>query len=454
MMATSFSKSIKQYQWSKPVPIEPLIWFRIIFGILITFSSIRFVAKGWVYELFIAPKFYFSYFGWDWIKPIANNGMYAVLGILILSGICITLGLFYRVSIITFSILFAYIELIDKSNYLNHYYFIFLISFLLIWVPANRFYSLDIKLGIAKPLRMVARWNVDIFKFQIGVLYFFAGIAKLNYYWLFEAQPLTNWLKHQSDLPLIGGLMKYSIVPYIFAWFGCFYDLTVTFFLCFKKTRIWAYVMVIIFHSLVGFMFPIGVFPLTMILLTTIFFDSKVYERLFAKKTLVSINNQSPQQSSKRWRYLLVTYIVLQLFIPLRHVLYTGELFWNERGYRFSWRVMLIEKVGYTEFYISPENDARKKQINVTNELSPNQIKMMSTQPDMILEYAHHLKDSYMNEIIIENGDTIRMGMPQVFVNSQVSLFNQGSRPFVKSNINLIGINKNTPIEQWLHSYE
>ncbi|MFT5600262.1 MAG: hypothetical protein ACI9N1_000496 [Flavobacteriales bacterium] len=454
MTVTSISKAIHNYNFNKQVPIEPLIWFRIIFGLLITFTCIRFVAKGWVNSLLVEPSFHFSYFGWDWIQPLSFDGMYLVFLFLILSGIGITLGLFYKLFSVTFTLLFAYVELIDKTNYLNHYYFIFLISVLMIWLPANSFYSLDVKFKLVKPRKLISRWCIDILKFQIGVLYFFSGIAKLNYNWLFEAQPLDNWLKHQSDLPIIGGLMKYSVMPYIFAWFGCFYDLFITFFLCLKKTRIWAYALVVIFHCLVGLMFPIGVFPITMILLTTLFFPSGTYEKLFSKLYKPKQVNNYSATPLKYTKYVVAAYVIFQLLIPMRYIINPGNLFWNERGYRFSWRVMLIEKVGYTEFYVSPENDIRKKLVNLNNELTANQIKMMSTQPDMILEYAHHLKDSYMNEIIVENGDTIRMGMPQVFVNSQVSLFNQGSRPFVKSNINLIDINKNTPIDQWLHSYE
>ena len=35
---------------------------------------------------------------------------------------------------------------------------------------------------------------------------------------------------------------------------------------------------------------------------------------------------------------------MIQVIFPLRYIFYPGELFWHEQGYRFSWRVMLMEK--------------------------------------------------------------------------------------------------------------
>ena len=95
-------------------------------------------------------------------------------------------------------------ELLDKTYYLNHYYFISLISFILIFLPAHRYFSLDSYFGICEKKRFIKSWCINIIKLQIGIVYFFAGVSKLNYHWLIEAQPLINWLKHQSDFPIIG----------------------------------------------------------------------------------------------------------------------------------------------------------------------------------------------------------------------------------------------------------
>jgi hypothetical protein len=442
--------------WSAQVRIEPLVWFRIIFGILLFFSTARFWYKGWIEDLFITPKFFFTFYGFEWVKPLQPDGMYILFTLLLISSLFITIGFLYRISTIFFFLAFTYVELIDKTNYLNHYYFISLIAFLLCLLPAHRFFSLDINLGICKPMVFIPAWCINILKFQIACVYFFAGVAKINSYWLLEAQPLTNWLKHQTDLPIIGGLMKYDLTAYIYSWAGCVFDLTVPFFLLLKSTRVYAYIAIIIFHVITGIMFPIGVFPLVMIVLTTLFFSENYYIRLFTKikkpNNLITNNSVVPLRGMVS--VLLFAYITLQLLLPFRYLLYPGNLFWTEQGYRFSWRVMLIEKVGNATFYVVPENGNGKKVIELADYLTPQQIKQMSTQPDMILQFAHYLKDEFKDQIVIENSDTILLGEPQIYVDAEANLFNKGTKLLVDPSVNLAKQPFNLYNRTWITTYE
>ena len=150
---------------------------------------------------------------------------------------------------------------------------------------------------------------------------------------------------------------------------------------------------------------------------------------------------------------LLVAYVLIQLLVPMRYLLYDGKLFWNEQGYRFSWRVMLIEKAGYTQFYIHDQK-GRKKLIDNSKYLSKQQEKMMSTQPDMILQYAHHLRDVYSDTLIIEGKEKINLKKPKVTADVYVSLFNKGSRPFIDPNVNLSNIKRGLHQKNWLLDYE
>jgi uncharacterized membrane protein YphA (DoxX/SURF4 family) len=117
------------------VSIFPLLVFRIIFGIMMFFSTLRFILKGWVHDLYEVPTFFFTYYGFDWISPLPQPYMYGLFIIILISCIFIILGLFYRFNAVVFFTVFTYIELIDKTNYLNHYYFISLMSFILIFLP-------------------------------------------------------------------------------------------------------------------------------------------------------------------------------------------------------------------------------------------------------------------------------------------------------------------------------
>ena len=86
--------------------------------------------------------------------------------------------------------------------------------------------------------------------FNLPLVYVFAGIAKLNADWLFEAMPLAIWLPAQDQLPFVGSLFQYKATAYAFSWAGAIYDLTIPFFLLFGRTRWMAYAAVVVFHLL------------------------------------------------------------------------------------------------------------------------------------------------------------------------------------------------------------
>ena len=136
-MNTSLKNYINQYSDS-----SPLILFRIGFGILMCYSLIRFWLKGWIETLYLNPSFHFSYYGFEWVKPI-DEYTYLIFILCFISSFFVAIGYRYKLSIILFFLSFTYIEMMDKTTYLNHYYFISILSFIMIFLPANVGYSLD-----------------------------------------------------------------------------------------------------------------------------------------------------------------------------------------------------------------------------------------------------------------------------------------------------------------------
>ncbi len=431
--------------------IAPLATFRVAFGVLMLCSIIRFWAKGWIYKQYIEPTFFFTYYGFDWVKPLGDPGMYVVFALMGVASIGIALGFAYRVSATVFFLLFTYVELIDKTNYLNHYYFVSVVAFLLIWVPANANYSLDAKLQWVKPIRTIPAWCIDIFKLQLAIVYFYAGLAKLNPDWLLHALPLKIWLPAKSHTPIIGWLFDYKWTAYAFSWFGALYDLSIPFFLLWARTRWLAYVAVVVFHIFTAILFPIGMFPYIMIVATLIFFSEHFHKKLWQALgfSIVGINNVPIiNQIAKPMRYkallgLLLVHFSLQLLLPFRFVLYDSKLFWHEQGYRFSWRVMLMEKSGYTTFTIKKESDERQMVIEPNEYLTPIQEKMMSTQPDMILQFAHYLERTFKP----------KYGAVAVYANSQVTLNGAGSRQFIADTVNLCAQKRGLYQKDWILPY-
>jgi hypothetical protein len=395
---------------------------------------------------------FFTYYGFDWIHPLSESGMYVVFALMLIACVGILLGAFYRLSAVTFFLLFTYVELIDKTNYLNHYYFVSLISFIIIFLPANRHFALD-GLIFRKPrLNFIPRFYVLILQLQMFIVYFFAGIAKINHDWLIEAQPLKIWLPAFSHYPLIGPLMEKAWLAYFFSWFACIYDLSIGFLLFNKRSVRYAYLLVIIFHLFTAAFFNIGMFPYIMMTITIIFFGEQFHIKLLTKLKQFFNYHQGEASSEHQHKikqfliFIFGLYFCIQLLMPFRYLLYEGRLFWTEQGYRFSWRVMLMEKAGTAFFYIQDKQTKKEIEIDNRQYLTYMQEKMMATQPDMMVDYAHYLKKVFEGR-----------GFQNFAVKAQsyVTVNGSGTREFIDPNVDLsLQDNCFLKNKRWIRSYE
>lgn len=412
--------------------ILPLAIFRMAFGFLLCFSQLRFLWKGWVIHSYTAPQFHFTYQYFNWIHPFSTPTMYFIVGACALSAFLIGLGLFYRVATVLFFISFTYLELIEKSWYLNHYYFVSLVAFLLIWLPANANYSLDAVLFKKIRLSKVPVWTTLILKLQLVTVYFFGGIAKIKPDWLFEAQPLKIWLKARTDIPLLGRLFEYDITPFLFSWSGMLYDLTIPFLLWNKKSRPIAYFLVVVFHVLTYILFNIGMFPWLMIAGSLIFITANEWTTIF-KKLHINLKELSATTRTYTTHKIILplacVFFFFQLVIPVRHFTLSDNVLWTENGLRFAWHVMIMEKNGFTEFTIV-NNDTQKKFTAYPSQyLTKIQEKQMSFQPDMIWQFAQYLDEEFQKK---------GLQNISIYVNSKVSLNGRTSQTYIDPKINLL----------------
>ncbi len=442
------ANSVKKYI-SKETDAAPLAIFRILFGSIMLFSSIRFWLKGWIHDIYIEPDFYFKYYGFEWIKDLGEY-TYLLFFLCGIASFCLAIGYKYRLSTIIFFLSFTYIELIDKTTYLNHYYFVSVVSFILIFIPAHAKFSLDNLLS-NKSYEDVPAWTTDAIKIIIFIVYFYAGLSKINSDWLFEAMPLSIWLKANYDLPVIGFILEKKFIHYIMSWGGMLFDISIGFMLLYAKTRSFAYFFVVVFHLITAVLFPIGMFPYLMIFSTIIFFNNNVHnnianyiKRLFTinKKGNEILKNKGISYQTNKFNLLIVSIMIfLQILFPFRHLFYDDELFWTEEGYRFSWRVMLIEKMGYSNFTVIDQNTKNKTVIDNNDFLTPFQQKQMSFQPDFILEYAHFLGDYYKNKGYTE---------PAVYVDSFVTLNGRSSQRYISQYTNLYKEKESFKHKRWI----
>ena len=427
--------------------------FRLGFGFLMLYSIIRIWSKGWIESLYLQPSFHFSYLGFGWVKPI-DNYTYFIFLVCAISSFFVAIGYKYRFSVIILFLSFTYVELMDKTTYLNHYYLVSLISFLMIFLPANACYSLDSFIR-NKSFKLIPKWNVDSLKLMICIVYFYAGIAKINSDWLLEAQPLKIWLTSKYDLPILGNtIFQMDWIHIFFSWSGMFYDLLIAFILLNKKTRPFGFILVVLFHVMTAILFPsIGMFPYIMITCSIIFFEPETHKKILEKSFSLLKNSLNKIKSIKVYNYkntkmvqtLMIVFFTIQLLFPFRYFLYPGELFWNEQGYRFSWRVMLIEKKGFTEFKVVDRKTSESFYVTNDKFLTEFQERQMSFQPDFILEYAHYIGDYYN-----KNG----LNNVQVYAESFVTLNGRLSKRFIDPTIDLMKEKRGFSNKKWITNLE
>lgn len=377
----------------RPLDIASLVAFRLAFGALMLCAVGRYFAHGWIDQFFVAPRLFFPYPGLAWLAPLPHGGMYLLYALLGALALCVLLGLWYRASAALFCIGFSYAHLIDRTNYLNHYHLVTLLSLLLVFVPAHRAYSLDVWRGTAPRRATAPAWSIWILRFQLGVVYVFGAVAKLNPDWLLTAQPLRIWLGANVDTPIVGALFEQAWVAYAFSYAGLLFDLSIVPLLLWRRTRAAAYGAVVVFHLLTAWLFPIGMFPWIMMLLTPIFFAPDWPRRWRQARSAPAALPAAPQWTAARVCGIAAAglYVLLQIALPARHFAYPGDVHWTESGFRFAWQIMVMEKYGQASFRVSDPDRGDAWSADPRAVLTPLQARMMATQPDMVLSFAHYL---------------------------------------------------------------
>lgn len=364
---------------SAPVDPAGLIVFRVGFGLLAALSALRVMALGWVEALYVTPTTNFP-----WIPGFTTPSptvLYGLFWAQVLAGLGLVWGRAPRLCLAAWLLSFGFIELLDKSLYLNHYVLFTLLGLWMMLIPLER---LRLSGGAALPA-----WGLVLLRAQVVTVYLWAGLAKLNADWLLRGEPLTTWLEARAQLPVFGPLLAHDVTALGMSWAGAAYDLSVPWLLLHPRTRPLGVVLVVGFHSAVGLLFPIGVFPALMILSSTLLWSPS-----WPRRWLGAWTPPSPAPPPWPWpkTAALFAVILLLTLFPGRGLLRGEDVAWTERGHRLAWRVMLIEKTGLVELRVVERSTGRLWRVSPAEGLTALQHKQLRTQPDLIRDYALQLK--------------------------------------------------------------
>ncbi|MEM8908102.1 MAG: HTTM domain-containing protein, partial [Bacteroidota bacterium] len=328
-------------------------------------------------------------------------------------------GKWYRFSTTVFALGFTYLFLLIKAYYLNHGYLFCLLSFAMIFLPANRAFSLDVVRHPKLARSTIPFWPLFLLRFMMGLVYFYGGIAKINFDWL-QAMPLKTWLQAKAGMPLLGPLWRQEWVAYGMSYGGLLLDLLAPFLLSYRSSRKIIFAFILFFHFTNFILFKIGIFPFLSIALSLLFFPPdfprrvirwaighlnkledrlpKVYQLLLRAAEPPTLTQQAiPIAPRKKVliRNLLLLFCSIQLLLPLRHHYFPGPVAWTEEGHRYSWRMMLRDKNGYGYFEVRGTKTDEYVKVKPTVYLNKRQKRKLYTHPDMILQFAHFLRDEY-----------------------------------------------------------
>jgi vitamin K-dependent gamma-carboxylase len=391
----------------EPVDGASLAVFRILFGAIMLWEVWRYFTNDWIARYFIEPTFHFTYYGFDWVQPWPGNGMrwhFAALGVL---AACIMFGLFYRIATPLFFVGFTYVFLLEQARYLNHFYFVALLAFLLCLVPAHRVWSLDSWLATKRPAQTVPTWALWLLRAQIGIVFVGAAVAKMNGDWI-RGQPLEIWLGERTDFMVIGRFFDEFWAALLFSYGGLFFDLLVVPFLLIPVTRPFALLAALGFHFMNSELFTIGIFPWLALGTALLFFPPDWPRRLAQRVRERRLRLRRPPFISRvtgppaGWRLSpartallagLGLFLAIQLFMPLRHWLYPGNVSWTEEGHRFAWHMKLRDKAADARFFATDPASGRSTEVDPFAYLTDWQYDEMAARPDMIVQFARHLED-------------------------------------------------------------
>lgn len=384
----------------KNIDNSPLIVFRIFFGFLIACESFGAILTGWVHKVLITPKFTFSFIGLDWLQPLPGYGMYFYFIFMGLFGIAIMLGYRYRVAIISYTILWAGVYFMQKTSYNNHYYLLLIISFYMIFLPANQYASLDVKQQRTLEQKAMPYWVSLLFIIQVAIVYFYAAIAKFYPDWLngtFTRILLTGTTSNEFFLALFSNKYFYLFIAYA----GILFDLLIVPLLLFKKTRTIALVASLSFHLFNAIFLQIGIFPFFALTFSLFFYPPEKIRKLFLRNKPVFNESVAENHFGKQiFLFFLLPFLFIQLLLPLRHHLIEGDVLWTEEGHRLSWRMMLRKRDGFINFKIKNNNTGEMTSYDYHKNLSPKQARTLATKPDFIWQYCQRIKQEYRGKNI------------------------------------------------------
>jgi vitamin K-dependent gamma-carboxylase len=382
---------------SRPVSGLSLAIFRIALGALLVWDCWRFIKYDRISRYWVEPEFFFTYPGFGWVAPLPEPYIHYAWLLVGLCGALVMLGLFYRVAIVVLTVTFTYFFLLDKAEYLNHFYLVILFLILMCFLPAHRMLSLDARWRRGVGRDHVPYAAVFVLRTQLEIVLIFAGLVKLTPDWL-AGEPLGLWLRSQADDFPFGFLFLQDWVILAGTWGTVALHVIGAPLLLWHRTRLATFIVYCIFHSANAMFFNIGIFPWLTIAASTIFFAPD-WPRQLARWVLGRFEDLPPYTppSYPPSRAIpglamaaIAGWMAVQVALPVRAGLFPTEVRWSGDGHRFSWRMRIYDRQAEGRFIVTA--DGQTFTVDPKEHLTRRQASKMLVRTDMVHQFAGYLE--------------------------------------------------------------
>ncbi|GEQ85114.1 type I deoxyribonuclease HsdR [Patiriisocius marinistellae] len=411
-----------------------LVLWRVVFGALIAIEGFGAIATGWVKRTLIEPDFTFNFIGFEFLQPLPGNWMYIYFALMGVFGLCVMLGYKYKWSMFFYALMWSCVYLMQKTSYNNHYYLMMLLCWLMVFLPANKWFSLDAKLNTKIKSPSMPRWVLLVIILQIWIVYTYASVAKWYPDWL-DGTVAELFMRGKKDYWLIGPILQIDWIQACITYVGILFDLLIVPLLLWKRTRLVAFCISVFFHLFNSVVFQIGIFPYMSIAFALFFFSSETLQRRFLpKKQLYTAGEIKVPNYKPALIGVFSVYFVIQILLPLRHWTFKDDVLWTEEGHRLSWRMMLRSKSGNATYYVVDKATDSRRRYPIDSLLSRKQRRAVRTKPDMIWQLCQRIKEAEN-----KNGRDVA-----VYVDARVKINGGGSNQLIDPKVDLAS-------EPWKH---
>ncbi len=426
-----------------PISGKRLSLFRVIFGVFMAYEMLDYLKIKLVETGFLQPGTLFNFSPFQFLDPLPAGVFKGLLMLMLVATIMITIGFQTKKASLFFAVAYMYIILLERAYYNNHIYLFALLAFILSIIDTDQHFSVSKKIS-GKAISWVPRWHLFLLQWQIVIVYFFGGIAKLSPDWLIEMEPIKS---ARANIPegVWYSFIKQDWGLQFFIYGGLVLDLLMSLCLFHKKLKWIAIPGIILFNFMNSKIFnDIGIFPYLMLFALLMFVTTDEIRKVFPSLYVSDPSAWSKQASTPSWlKNIVIVYVIFQMLMPLRGHLFSKNMDWTGIHQSFSWRMKIMTREIKEMQWVVVNGDTNES-IPITHGQMINnlQIETIARSGEAVLEFAKYIKSEAIKR---------KIPNPQVHAKIMISFNGRPAQLYVKPEIDLASPTFNmSNTEKWL----